>query len=143
MLAKIKVLVAKVPTVCAVLDCQGGDSGQIAARGEGGEVKYLSGSCSPSKNRKLVFRFRVYLSSSFLLQERWAKQQGRGASPGEREGIKAGCYDSTASMPLRSFGEAIYHRCSFARKMRRCRCRWCFLISSHSSVGPLLFQQLW
>ena len=89
MLAKIKVLVAKVPTVCAALDCQGGDSGQITARGEGGEVKYLSGSCSPSKNRKLVLRFRVYLSSSFLLQERWAKQQGKWASPGEREGVKA------------------------------------------------------
>ena len=92
---------------------------QRGGRG-GGEVKYLSGSCSPFKNRKLVFRIRVYLSSSFLLQERWAKQQGKWASPGEREGIKAGCYDSTASMPLRSFGEAFYHRCSFARKMRRC-----------------------
>ena len=68
MLAKIKVLVAKVPTVCAALDCQGGDSGQITARGEGGgEGKYLSGSCSLFKNRKLVFKFRVYLSSSFLL----------------------------------------------------------------------------
>ena len=35
MLAKIKVLVAKVPIVCAALDCQGGDSGQITAGGWG------------------------------------------------------------------------------------------------------------
>ena len=35
MLAKIKVLVAKVPTICAALDCQGGDSGQITAGGWG------------------------------------------------------------------------------------------------------------
>ena len=35
MLARIKVLVAKVPTICAALDCQGGDSGQITARGWG------------------------------------------------------------------------------------------------------------
>ena len=34
--AKIKVLVAKVPTVCAALDCQGGDSGQITAGEVGG-----------------------------------------------------------------------------------------------------------
>ena len=36
MLARIKVLVAKVPIVCAALDCQGGDSGQITAGGVGG-----------------------------------------------------------------------------------------------------------
>ena len=35
MLARIKVLVAKVPTICAALDCQGGDSGQITAGGWG------------------------------------------------------------------------------------------------------------
>ena len=61
MLAKIKVLVVSVPTVCAALDCQGGDSGQITAGEVGGEgkVKYLSGSCSLFKNRKLVFKFQV------------------------------------------------------------------------------------
>ena len=52
---------AKVPTVCAALDYQGGDSGQITLGGWG-EVKCLSGSCSPYKNRKLVFMFRFYLS---------------------------------------------------------------------------------
>ena len=68
MLAKIKVLVAKVPTVRAAFGCQGGDNGKITAGGGWeGEVKYLSGSCSLFKNRKLVFKFRVYLSSSFLL----------------------------------------------------------------------------
>ena len=36
MLARIKVLVAKVPTICAALDCQGGDSGQITAGEVGG-----------------------------------------------------------------------------------------------------------
>ena len=36
MLAKIKVLVVSVPTVCAALDCQGGDSGQITSGGWGG-----------------------------------------------------------------------------------------------------------
>ena len=61
---------------------------------------------------------------------------------GRARRVKAGC-DLTASMPLRSFGEAFYHRCSFARKMRRCRCRWCFLMSSHPSVGPLWFRRLW
>ena len=35
MLAGIKVLVAKVPTICAVLGCQGGGSGQITAGGWG------------------------------------------------------------------------------------------------------------
>ena len=36
-LAEIKVLVAKVPIVCAALDYQGGDSGQITSGGwEGG-----------------------------------------------------------------------------------------------------------
>ena len=43
MLARIKVLVAKVPIICAALDCQGGDSGQITAggwgEGEGGIFK--------------------------------------------------------------------------------------------------------
>ena len=34
-LARIKVLVAKVPIVCAALDCQGGDSGQITSGGWG------------------------------------------------------------------------------------------------------------
>ena len=58
MLARIKVLVAKVPTIRAALDCQGGDSGQITA----GEMKYLGGSCSLFENRKLVFK-----SSSFLV----------------------------------------------------------------------------
>ena len=36
MLAGIKVLVAKVPIVCAGLDYQGGDSGQITLGGLGG-----------------------------------------------------------------------------------------------------------
>ena len=68
MLARIKVLVAKVPTICAALDCQGGDSGQITAGGRGGrgKVKCLSGSCSLYKNRKLVLKYGFYLSSSFL-----------------------------------------------------------------------------
>ena len=35
-LAEIKVLVAKVPIVCAALDYQGGDSGQITSGGLGG-----------------------------------------------------------------------------------------------------------
>ena len=35
-LAEIKVLVAKVPIVCAALDYQGGDSGQITSGGWGG-----------------------------------------------------------------------------------------------------------
>ena len=35
-LARIKVLVAKVPIVCAALDYQGGDSGQITSGGWGG-----------------------------------------------------------------------------------------------------------
>ena len=35
MSAGIKVLVAKVPIVCAALDCQGGDSGQITSGGWG------------------------------------------------------------------------------------------------------------
>ena len=43
MLGRIKVLVAKVPIVCAGLDYQGGDSGQITSggwgEGEGGIFK--------------------------------------------------------------------------------------------------------
>ena len=35
MLARIKVLVTKVPTICVALDCQGGDSGQITSGGWG------------------------------------------------------------------------------------------------------------
>ena len=51
------------PIVCAALDCQGGDGGQITSGGWGrGKVKCLSGSCSPYKNRKLVSCFRFYLS---------------------------------------------------------------------------------
>ena len=40
MLAKIEVLVVSVPTFCAALDCQGGDSGQITAGGWGGRGRW-------------------------------------------------------------------------------------------------------
>ena len=60
-LARIKVLVAKVPIVCSALDYQGGDSGQITSGCWGGG-EMVSGSCSPYKNRKLVSCFRFYLS---------------------------------------------------------------------------------
>ena len=39
-LARIKVLVAKVPIVCAAFDCQGGDSGQITSGGLGGRGRW-------------------------------------------------------------------------------------------------------
>ena len=147
-LAEIKVLVAKVPIVCAALDYQGGDSGQITSGGWG-EVECLKGSCSPYKNRKLVFKlqvsfvyssgscsffksrklvlkFRVLFVFKFsVLRKAGKTTRGMGLA-GRARRVKAGC-DLTASMPLRSFGEAFYHRCSFARKMRRCRCRWCYL----------------
>ena len=141
MLAKIKVLVAKVPTVCAALDCQGGDSGQITAGEVGGEgkVKYLSGSCSLFKNRKLVLKFRVLFVFKFSVLRKAGKTTREMGLAGRARRVKAGC-DLTASMPLRSFGEAFYHRCSFARKMRRCRCRWCYLyllilLSAHYDFG--------
>ena len=52
---------------CAALDCQGGDSGQITAGEVGGEgeMKYLSGSCSLFKNRKLVLKFQVLFVFKF------------------------------------------------------------------------------
>ena len=152
---------------CVALDCQGGDSGQITAGGWGeGEVEYLRGSCSLYKNRKLVLKVQVlfvYLSGSCSLFKnrklvlkfqvlfvfkfsalRKAGKTTRGMGlAGRARRVKAGCCDLTASMPLRSFGEAFYHRCSFARKMRRCQCRWCSLTFPHLSVGPLLFRQLW
>jgi hypothetical protein len=139
-----------VPTVCAALDYQGGDSGQITSGGwGGGEVKCLSGSCSPYKNRKLVFmfqvlfvcssgscslyknrklvlKFRVLFVFKFSVLRKAGKTTRKMGLAGRARRVKAGC-DLTASMPLRSFGEAFYHRCSFARKMRRCRCRWCYL----------------
>ena len=137
------------PIVCAALDYQGGDSGQITSGGWGGEVKCLSGSCSPYKNRKLVFmfqvlfvcsdgscslyknrklvlKFRVLFVFKFSVLRKAGKTTRKMGLAGRARRVKAGC-DLTASMPLRSFGEAFYHRCSFARKMRRCRCRWCYL----------------
>ena len=101
------------PIVCAALDYQGGDSGQITSGGWGGEVKCLSGSCSPYKDRKLVFmfqvlfvcssgscslyknrklvlKFRVLFVFKFSVLRKAGKQQGKWASPGEREGLKLG-----------------------------------------------------
>ena len=46
------------PIVCAALDYQGGDSGQITSGCWGGG-EMVSGSCSPYKNRKLVFKIQV------------------------------------------------------------------------------------
>ena len=125
MLARIKVLVAKVPTICAALDCQGGDSGQIIARGGGGGeifkrvlLAFQEQKTCLQVSSLLVFKFSA-------LRKAGKTTRGMGLA-GRARRVKAGC-DLTASMPLRSFGEAFYHRCSFARKMRRCRCRWCYL----------------
>ena len=135
------------PIVCSALDYQGGDNGQITS-GWWGEGEMVSGSCSPYKNRKLVSCFRFYLSVQmgparftrienlfsstglfvfkFSVLRKAGKTTRKMGLAGRARRVKAGC-DLTASMPLRSFGEAFYHRCSFARKMRRCRCRWCYL----------------
>ena len=138
----------KVPIVCSALDYQGGDSGQITSGCWGGG-EMVSGSCSPYKNRKLVFvfqvlfvcsdgscslyknrklvlKFRVLFVFKFSVLRKAGKTTRKMGLAGRARRVKAGC-DLTASMPLRSFGEAFYHRCSFARKMRRCRCRWCYL----------------
>ena len=81
---------------------------------------YLSGSCSLFKNRKLVLKFQVLFVFKFsALRKAGKTTRGMGLA-GRARRVKAGCCDLTASMPLRSFGEAFYHRCSFARKMRRC-----------------------
>ena len=79
-LARIKVLVAKVPIVCAALDYQGGDSGQITSGGWGGEVKCLSGSCSLYKNRKLVLKFRVLFVFKFSVLRK-AGNNNKGDGP--------------------------------------------------------------
>ena len=72
----------------------------------------------PQVSGLFVFKFSA-------LRKAGKTTRGMGLA-GRARRVKAGC-DLTASMPLRSFGEAFYHRCSFARKMRRCRCRWCYL----------------
>ena len=87
---------------------------------------YSSGSCSLFKNRKLVLKFQVLFVFKFSALRKAGKTTREMGLAGRARRVKAGC-DLTASMPLRSFGEAFYHRCSFARKMRRCRCRWCYL----------------
>ena len=121
MLARIKVLVAKVPTICAALDCQGGDSGQITAGGWGeGEGEIFNWVLLAFKNRKLVFKFQVLFVFKFSALRKAGKTTREMGLAGRARRVKAGCCDLTASMPLRSFGEAFYHRCSFARKMRRC-----------------------
>ena len=125
MLARIKVLVAKVPTICAALDCQGGDSGQITAggwgEGEGEIFKRVLLAFREQKTCLQVFKFSCL--QAFCSEKGGRSNKGNEALPGEREGIRAGCYDPTALMPFRSFGEAVCHRCSFARRMRRCQCR--------------------
>ena len=85
-------------------------------------MKYLGGSCSLFENRKLVFKLQVSCLQAFCSEKGGQNNKGSEAFPGEREGIRAGCYDPTASMPLRSFGEAVCRRCSFAGRMRRCQC---------------------
>ena len=54
------------PIVCAALDYQGGDSGQITSGCWGGG-EMVSGSCSPYKNRKLVFKFQVLFVFKWVL----------------------------------------------------------------------------
>ena len=106
---------------------------------------YSSGSCSLYKNRKLVLKFRVLFVFKFSVLRKAGKTTREMGLAGRARRVKAGC-DLTASMPLRSFGEAFYHRCSFARKMRRCRCRWCYLyllilLSAHYDFGD--FGDVW
>ena len=103
------------------------------------------GSCSLYKNRKLVLKFRVLFVFKFSVLRKAGKTTRKMGLAGRARRVKAGC-DLTASMPLRSFGEAFYHRCSFARKMRRCRCRWCYLyllilLSAHYDFGD--FGDVW
>ena len=63
-LARIKVLVAKVPIVCSALDYQGGDNGQITSGCWGGG-EMVSGSCSPQRIENL------YPVSGFICLFRW------------------------------------------------------------------------
>ena len=92
MLARIKVLVAKVPTICAALDCQGGDSGQITAggwgEGEGEIFKRVLLAFREQKTCLQVFKFSCL--QAFCSEKGGQNNKGNEALPGEREGIRAG-----------------------------------------------------
>ena len=95
---------------------------QLGRWGRGGDKIFRRVLLAFREQKTCLQVFKFSCLQAFCSEKGGQNNKGNEALPGEREGIRAGCCDPTASMPLRSFGEAVCHRCSFARRMRRCQC---------------------